>query len=274
MNAFGRLLQHLNTGDGNAAVQPLDLVAVILLLLLAAIGGVALFFIWLARRHTEALRQEIFRSRLMTASSAEPRAAPSAIFGGPARWLAIRSSNTPLIQSALRLRHVQPCTWEEGFATVRERRLFVTPPVDGWTLVFGGALPEAREDIDGCYRFLLALSHKLGQVQYFTIDRALNHHGWARAESGKIVRAYVWAGETLWNEGAETTTERSLAVRCLAYAEPPPASDLTFTDPAAVTTEKVAQLAAAWSLNPADLRDSRIFDAPGIAGEPASLKHF
>ncbi|GDY22916.1 hypothetical protein LBMAG56_42630 [Verrucomicrobiota bacterium] len=274
MNAFGRLLQQLNTGDGNAAVQPLDLVAVILLLLLVSIGGVALFFMWLARRHTEALRLEISRSRLAAAGSAERRAAPAAIFGGPARWLAIRSSNTPLIQSALRLRHVQPCTWEEGFATARERRLFVTPPVEGWTLVFGGALPEAREDIDACYRFLLALSHKLGQVQYFTMDRALNHHGWAWAEGGKIVRAYVWAGETLWNEGPETATEQGLSVRCLAYAEAAPLSDLTFTDPAAATTEKVAQLAAAWSLNPTELREPRIFNAPGIAGEPASLKYF
>lgn len=274
MNTFGRLLQQLNPGDGNAAVQPLDLVAVILLLLLAAIGGVALFFMWLARRHTAALRLEISRSRLAAPAPAELSAAPSAIFGGPARWLAIRSSNTPLIQAALRLRQVQACTWAEGFALARERRLFVTPPVDGWTLVFGGAVPEAREDIDACYRFLLALSHKLGQVQYFTIDRALNHHGWARAEGGKIVRAYVWAGETLWNEGPETATERGLSVRCLAYAEAAPASDLTFTDPAATTTEKVPQLAAAWSLNPADLREARIFNVPGIAGEPASLKHF
>lgn len=73
MNAFGRLLQQLNTGDGNAAVQPLDLVAVILLLLLVSIGGVALFFMRLARRHTEALRLEISRSRLAAAGSAERR---------------------------------------------------------------------------------------------------------------------------------------------------------------------------------------------------------
>ncbi len=274
MNAFGRMIQHLNTGDGQAAVQPLDLVAFTLLLLLVSIGGVALFFIWLARRHTEALREEISRTRMASPGFAAQRATPSAIFGGPARWLAIRSSNTPLIQAALRLRHVQACTWEEGFAATRERRLFVTPPVDGWTLVFGGALPEAREDIDACYRFLLALSHKLGHVQYFTIDRALNHHGWARAEDGKIVRAYVWAGETLWNEGPETATERGLSVRCLAYAEAAPRSDLSFTDPAAATTEKVPQLAALWSLNPADLRDAVLFSVPGIAGEPASLNHF
>ena len=273
MNAFGRLLLQLNSGDGNPAVQPLNLVVVVLLSLLLTIGGIALFFVWLARRHTESLRREIAQS-LLTTPAVVQRALPPAIFGGPTRWLAIRSSNTPLIQSALRLRNVQPCTWEEGFATARDRRLFITPPVAGWTLVFGGALPEAREDIDAFYRCLLALSHKLGHVQYFTIDRALNHHGWARAENGKIVRAYVWAGETLWNEGAETATERGLAVRCLAYAESAPASDLTFTDPAAATTEKVAQLAAMWSLNPADIRESRIFTAPGIVGEPASFKHF
>ena len=138
--------------------------------------------------------------------------------------------------------------------------------------MFGAALPEAREDIDACYRFLLALSHKVGHVQYFLADRVLNHHGWARAEGGRIMRGYVWANETLWHEGAPTAAEIELDVRCFDYAEQTSTPFPGDTDAAATNTEKVAGLAANWSLDPAALRGSPVLNVPGLVGSPSQLK--
>lgn len=271
MNGFGRMLLQ-GSAEGGKAAQPMDVVALTLIFLLLGIGGIALFFVWLARQHTERVRAEISASLTAEHASARRYNTAVSLFGFPSRWLAIRSSNTPLIQAALGLRHVQSCTWEDSLATARDWRLFVTPPIDGWTLVYGAGLPEACDDTDAFYRFFLALSHKLGQVQYFTTDRVLSHHGWARAEGGKIVRAYVWAGETLWNEGAQTEAENGLAMACWAYAENFPAPTLAGGEPATRNMEKVARLAAEWSVNLADLREPRIFNAPGIVGVPAALK--
>ena len=46
------------------------------------------------------------------------------------------------------------------------------------------------------------LSRKIGQVQFFSVNRAVNHHAWVQAEAGVIQRAYAWAGRTFWNQGA------------------------------------------------------------------------
>ena len=273
MNGFGRLLLQSH-GESAPPAQNMDVVALTLILLLLGIGGIGLFFVWLARQHTERVRAEISASLAVERASARRYNIAVSLFGFPSRWLAIRSSNTPLIQEALRLRHVQSCTWEDSLATTRDQRLFVTPPIDGWTLVYGAGLPEARADVDTFYRFFLALSHKLGHVQYFTTDRVLSHHGWARAEGGKIVRAYIWAGETLWNEGPQTEAERELAMTCLGYAEPFPAPALGGVEPAIRNLEKVARLAAEWSVNLADIREPRIFNAPGIVGVPAAWKRY
>ena len=68
-----------------------------------------------------------------------------------------------------------------------------------------------------CYRFLRELSRKLGNVQFYSVNRVLNHHAWALLEDGEVYRAYAWAGETLWNEGFVTAAEKELGLVCFEY---------------------------------------------------------
>lgn len=183
------------------------------------------------------------------------------------RWLVIRSRNPLAAQTALGLRDPQPCSWSEGLARLRDHTLFISPPIDGWLLVVGPGLPDPNDDVDDCYHFIAGLSRELGHVQFFSANRALNHHAWVRAESGRILRAYAWAGETLWNQGKVTLAERDLGMTCLAYGE---AVDFASSLPA-LNTEKIFSLAARWSLDPAGLDERRLARGQGIAGE---LLHF
>lgn len=272
MNGFGKFLHGSPGTTGGMPVEHLDVVAIIMILLLLGIGGIAGFFVWLSRRHARQHQDQIDASLFHQQITAARQSAALSLLGLPARWLAIHSANHSLIQDALGLRNVQPCTWEEGFAQILDHRLFVTPPIDGWTLVLGTSLPDAADDVDAFYRYFLELSHRLGHVQYFTANRTLNHHGWARAEDGKIIRAYLWAGETLWNEGPQTIPERNLQVTCLDYAESPAHSPHAADNPLARNTERISQLAAEWSVNPAGIREPRIFNSPGIVGIPANFK--
>ena len=184
----------------------------------------------------------------------------------PPSWLAIRSRSQQDVQAALGLSNPKPCTWTQGLAN--EEKLFIAPPVNGWILIAGSGLPDPSDDVDACFRFLLDLSRKLGQVQFFSANRVLGHHAWVRAEAGRVVRAYAWAGKTLWNQGIKTRAELELGLKCFHYFEPPERtlfgqSDINFTN-----TEKVPQLAARWSFDPAAI-DERILErACGIAGEP------
>lgn len=191
----------------------------------------------------------------------------SSMLRRPQTWLAIKTRNLGAVQSALSLHNPKPCLWTDGMAA--ETRLFVAPPVSGWVLVFGPALPEPDEDVDVCFRFLLNISRKLGHVQFFSVNGALNHHAWAQVESGRVLRGYAWGGRTLWNQGEMTLQEVALRMKCLDYGatiEMPAFGNGDFGN-----TEKVHLLAARWSIDPEDIDEGLMEHEWGIAGEPRRL---
>jgi hypothetical protein len=248
-------------------VNALDLIPVLLLVLFSLAMTVGLVMAVLAARSAHRTRM-----RRLAPVAADPN---PFIVSSPLRacfperppcWLAIRSRNLLAVQSALGLHNPKPCTWIEGLAG--EQKLFIAPPVKGWILVIGCGLPDPGDDVDVCFRFLIGLSRKLGHVQYFCLNRVLSHHAWVRAESGRIIRAYAWAGKTLWNQGIKTAAELELGLKCFAYLETPQ-HDFGQPDVVALNTEKVPALAARWSLDPAGIDDRLIEHAHGIAGEPS-----
>lgn len=212
-------------------------------------------------------------SRMPTKVSPEPisnsRPSPSGWRHRPECWLAVRSRYPHGVQAALGLCHPHPCSWTEGLAG--EQRLFVAPPVKGWILITGSGLPDPGDDIDVCFRFLHNLGRKLGQVQLFHANRVVNHHAWVRLEGPRVVRAYAWAGATLWNQGIRSPAECELGLKCFPYLEAPDRPLFGQVDILAVNTEKVPLLAARWSLDPAAI-DTRVFEhTRGVAGEPSRL---
>jgi hypothetical protein len=185
----------------------------------------------------------------------------------PGCWLAVKSRNLAAVQSALGLHHPKPCTWQEGFSG--EEKLFIAPPFKGWILVSGSGLPEPSEDVDLCYRFVMMLSRRLGQVQLFSANPIVYHHAWVQANAGKVVRAYAWAGRTLWQQGRKTAAEAELALRCFEYTEPSEPSLFGHAEAIAANVEKVPLLAARWSLDPARIDEAFLEKMHGIAGEPS-----
>src|SRR5678815_2501607 len=93
------------------------------------------------------------------------------------------------------------------------------------------------------------LSRKLGDVQFFNSSRVLQEHAWVWACRGKVIRAYAWAGKTLWKQGARTAAEKELEVHCFDYTEPAKQSFFAEADVISSNVEKVPLLAAKWSLD-------------------------
>jgi len=186
------------------------------------------------------------------------------LFEQPCRWLAVKSRHPLLVQASLNLHHATPCSWEEGLAEARQYKLFVSPSVSGWVLVVGAGLPEPAEDVDACYRFLTALSRKLGHVQFFSVNRALSHHSWALMEQGRVYRGYAWTGATVWNQGPITSAEKDLEVTCFPYAAD--SNTLGATEALSSNCDKISQLAGRWSLDPSAVPPSS-WKAGGIVGE-------
>ncbi|HZO84085.1 MAG TPA: hypothetical protein VFC26_02670, partial [Verrucomicrobiae bacterium] len=122
------------------------------------------------------------------------------------------------------------------------------------------------------FRFLIELSRKLGHVQYFSVNRALSHHTWVQAEQSTILRAYSWAGKTLWNQGLKTSAEIELGLKCFPYGESPERPPFGQPDPFARNTERVSLLASRWSVDPTTVDPRLLSETHGIAGEVSRSK--
>jgi hypothetical protein len=227
------------------------------------IGGFFVYCAWRERRYSGDSSQSEDGGAARFGGGAKFGARAS-LFERPSRWLAVKCNNAAAVQAALNLRHAVPCSWEEGLVEASEGKLFVSRPISGWVLVVGPGLPEPAEDVDFCYRFLRDLSRKLGNVQYYSVNRALNHHAWALLEDGKVYRAYAWAGETLWNEGFVTAAERELGMACFDYGSE--VNLFSCREALAGDGEKLNQLAARWSLDPAAIPPA-MWRTQGIVGK-------
>ena len=251
-------------------MDPSDIFVFALLALLGVVLGIGIGMVILVRRHLRSHR----RKEQLVEAEQEAWAQQLSRFTfvpyhpiqacRPVRWLAIRTRDLSAVQLALGLSNPQPCSWTEGMFSARN--LFIAPPINGWTLVFGVGLPAPDDDVDACYRFLRELSRKLGQVQFFQADPVLQHHAWVQVESGRVLRAYAWAGTTVWNQGVKTSAETALRMNCFGYGENPGSDDWTMADHIVANVEKVPQLAQRWSLDPAEIDGRVLAQQPGIAG--------
>jgi hypothetical protein len=238
--------------------------------LLAAIWVARRPFILRAWRCRRRSRGPFYSSPVMKPYCPASAIAPQIQFPRrPASWLAIRGRQLWVVQDALGLHNPRPCTWKEAFSG--RRKLFIAPPVNGWILVIGSGFPQPADDVDACFRCLLELSRKLGHVQFFSAVRGVDYHAWAQAEAGRVVRAYAWAGRTLWNQGVKTRAELELGLKCFQYLESPQGPFHCRPNVLTSNTERVPALAARWSLDPAAVQESLLEQPCGVAGEPTPL---
>jgi hypothetical protein len=93
------------------------------------------------------------------------------------------------------------------------------------------------------------LSRATGEIQFYSFDRVLNFHSWAWLRDGKVVRAYAWAAETVWNEGRMTLDERLLGLKCRGYADVPEPIRYGEIPAEQQNTERVSLLARRWSID-------------------------
>lgn len=251
-------------GESLSAV-PSDLTPVLLILgffLVVGIGGLFLALVIRSSARSSEMRNILGERLFWRAESStwEP------LFDAPFRWLAIRGAHPAAIQTALGLRNPRPCSWEEGMHSALEHRLFISPSVNGWTLVMGTDLPDPADDSDRSFHFLTRLSRELGEVQFFSMNRMLGQHAWVLMQDGQVSRAYAHAGETLWNEGDLTEAEIALRIITYDYCEGPAPSFLSHIDPLGAATEKVTALAARWSVDPTTVDFRRLRGHHGISG--------
>jgi len=226
----------------------MDPLVVGLLVSLGFVLGLAFLFLVIYRHHLRQIHRVPAGCRGESApDSTRPAGLP---FQVPQRWAAVRSSNTALVRELIGVADETAVPWSEALARAREPALFVSGPVDGWTLILGGRLPDPARDVEALFRWLHRLSRELGEVHFYAADRVVHSHAWARLDDGRVTRAYAWTGETQWNEGRFTLEERLLGLRCRDYFEEAEPVRFGSVAPEVRNADRVILLARRWSVDP------------------------
>lgn len=187
-------------------------------------------------------------------------------FGYKTAWYAVRGASPVDVADALRLRSVHVADWPSGVAASYDSSVFVTPPISTWVLATGVVLGTPFGADPDPWGTLLALSKRFGQAQVYVTHRVVDLHVWARADSGRLLRAYGYLGEegrTLYDVGQPTPEEQQLGFRFFDERSPEAQrddywerNDLTYPD-----EESVMAIARKWSIAPIDI------SAPAISTE-------
>ena len=179
-------------------------------------------------------------------------------FGFKNTWWALPSEDTEAVVDAICLHEPQPANWQTGVDHAYENDVFVTPPVDGWTLITGFRLPpNGQRPRDEVIEPLVHLSELFGTTLVFSTHRVVEYHVWAKAENGTLIRAYGYVGEsgrTFWDEGPLTVEEEGLGFRFFDERCPEAQNDsyweredLQYPD-----EMSVMDIAREWSVSPYD----------------------
>jgi hypothetical protein len=195
-------------------------------------------------------------------------------------WLAVRTSDTKELISMLDVRGAKTVNWHEGVGAIYAERspdasAFITPPIEGWTLVAGLALPHPLGAAfkDKCSPLIEALSARFGAAHYYFSFPLLDYYAWAKAEDGAVVRAFATGDEgIIWNRGRLTPEERQLNLQFFEFRGVEDRHGDVGGDLLLVPTEaQVLKLAGAWSCDPSALdRSEEVVGRPGYLGRAPS----
>jgi hypothetical protein len=188
-----------------------------------------------------------------------------ASFGYKCSWLAVADQSPSRVIELLPVHDAKAIDWSDGILAAYRGRVFVSPPVEGWSLVVSAALPwfGNYKAADTLTEWIIGVSRRLDTVvQYFMTHRGTEYHAWCWAERGQVIRAHGWSGETgetVADVGASTKAEDELGIQFFDERSSHVANnedywarkDLAFPD-----EEYVMRLAEKWSVNPTVLGDS------------------
>lgn len=194
-------------------------------------------------------------------------------FGIKTLWLAVRSSDSAAVASSLGLEEVVPCNWSSGYKTIysySENQVFVTPPIDGWVLAAGWAMPDPSDPARlPVWRGLMTrLSETFGETQFFANHRVSSYTAWSRYVNGREVRLFARADDPIFDLGELTPEEHDLGLHFFDpdSSEAEEESYWQRTDLKDPEEEDVLALAGRWSVNPGAFEDRDLPPSAGLAG--------
>lgn len=192
-------------------------------------------------------------------------------FGFKCMWFAVKTDNTSRVAEILKIESPQPSNWKSGFEYAFKKSVFVSPPIDGWTLAIGWGLPpgDSPESIAEVKEILNQLSQEFNESQFFCTHRVVEYHCWIRSENGQITRTYSYYGENGENIevfGPPTNIESEFD---LVNSFSPESENEEYWEREGLVypdEDLVIEIAKNWSVDPTTLDDRKDITKLGILG--------
>lgn len=180
-------------------------------------------------------------------------------FGYRMAWVAVKTRDTAKLINVLQLSDARSADWSTGVAAIYServglRRVFVTPPIDGWSHVVGLSLPHPMGDAfeDRCAPFLINLSREFGPVNYYASFPELDYFAWAYLRNGEMNRGFACGNDgVLWNRGRIFADERAINFDLFDIRVVGDSEIAGYNSQ--ISEQLVLELARRWSLDPTDL---------------------
>ncbi|WP_152249144.1 hypothetical protein [Xanthomonas maliensis] len=213
-------------------------------------------------------------------------------FGLKMNWFAIKTSDVNAVLKVLNFGSGSSANWSSGIRAAYDTRArgfdkdlaFVTPPIDGWVIVAGAALPypvmhtpDRHEGIGDAFDVLFSrLAASFSDVQFFGSYRVVDFVAWARRKMGEPDRIFAFGdGDVYANVGKQTADEVLLGLPNLDDLSLEEATARMFEDEAPFLDEEAPLLLAGrWSINPGKLSETSLSAACGVVVELPRIKSY
>ena len=194
-------------------------------------------------------------------------------FGYKFIWLAVRTNDQQKLIDLLKIKNISKCNWKVGIDKAYKGSVFITPTIDGWTLVCGLGLPagDTKESITDVKQILQTLSKEFSEAQFFCTHRVVEYHCWIKATKGQITRVYSYLGERGENiiiEGEPTEFEKKYKLVNTFSNEAKDEKYFDREDLVIPDEEFLMKVAEHWSIDPTQLENRKdLSPSLGLIGQ-------
>ncbi len=176
-------------------------------------------------------------------------------FGYKTNWFAIKSENRQSIIKSLNTKDkpVYKTNWKLGIEGAYDYFVFVSPVVEGWTLVVSSSIKELSEN--ELKEELIQMSLDFGEVQIFGSHRVSAFGQFGKFIDGKPIRLFMFAdGEVFEDTGDFTAIEQKILNENLNKEDSKIHHAYILWD-----ENNITKIAANWSIDPTalDLLDNK-----------------
>jgi len=185
-------------------------------------------------------------------------------FGWKCQWLAVPSSDTRAVATAIGLDRIKTSNWRTGLEAAHALdagSVFVTPPIHGWVLAVGWGLPGTKWMRTRYVReeLMTSLSIRFGEAQYYASHRGSGAVEWARYIKGREMRVFAYGDGQISHDRGQPYPEEAGLVPTPATSE----DEGQYWGP---DEDDVLRIAAAWSLDPSQLDQAGLPPSVGVLG--------